>query len=508
MPSDPVVTPIARPGRGVAGALLAAILATGAARAATPGEATDLQVTAYDPVTGAMSLSWTPGCAAADHHLEYGPLDAMATFGYSGQVCGLGTAGSLASFDPGPGSWFFLIVADDGVGVEGSYGTSRIDGALVERPDDEADPVCVRIQDLSQRCDGPFAPVLDLTAWRPKTGSAPSGAPFQRWPVGESEEVVPGAGIRINGDDDDADGVADRDDLGVATENDLVELTLTVNPPAPPPGYEYLLIRSNPNLRVWDEATHLTQLTGAGDFVPLSFAGPTRTLWAECPFGGAADLTFAARRIATGELVASDAIRLAPFTSVVIALGGESQVPADPPLEPTNHGMFQLAITLYRLGYDVHMYDEDVVPASGAGAAYDEVVGAIQKRGVSRLSIFGYSHGGGSTNDLARRLDANRATIGVFWIDLTAYVDGIDNDSDFDIDTETALPPSTLYHANWYQHPGCGFLQLCGGPIAGANLNVNVTATPWGSSLTHFTVDDAPNVLQGLFDLLVMHVPF
>ncbi|HZN04484.1 MAG TPA: hypothetical protein VFD06_12955, partial [Candidatus Polarisedimenticolia bacterium] len=76
------------------------------------------------------------------------------------------------------------------------------------------------------------------------------------------------------------------------------------------------------------------------------------------------------------------------------------------------------------------------------------------------------------------------------------------------IDPETALPPTTAYHANYYEHPGCGFLQLCGGPVPGANLNVNVTATPWGSGLTHFTIDDAAEVLQGLLDLMVIHVPY
>jgi hypothetical protein len=168
--------------------------------------------------------------------------------------------------------------------------------------------------------------------------------------------------------------------------------------------------------------------------------------------------------------------------------------------------MFQLAIALHQKGYDVHMYDEDVVPASGAGAAYNEVAAAVQRRGVSGVAIFGYSHGGGSTNDLARRLDADRASLGPFTIDFTAYVDGIDNDSDFDIDPESALPPTTGFHANYYQHPGCGFLQLCGGPVAGSDLDVNVTATPWGSSLTHFTIDDAPQVLQSLLDLVMAHV--
>jgi hypothetical protein len=490
-------------------AILLLLAAAGTARAATPGEATNLQVTGYDPATGNLSITWTPGCAAASHHVEYGLLQDMATYGYSGQVCGLGTGGPAATFNPGSGSYFFIVVADDGVGIEGSYGTSWINGAPAERPDDTLDPSCPRVQDLSQRCDGPFQPTLDLTAYRPVTGaSGASGAPFQRWPVGEDEEVTPGAGIRINGDDDDADGVPDRDDIGVAGENDLLELTLAVDPPEPAPGYEYALTRSGANVRVWNESTRNTEVIGPGNSAVVSFPSPTRTLWAESPDGGEADLELVARSIATGAVVASDRVHLVPFTSTVIALGGENQVPADPPLEPTNHGTFQLAITLYRMGYDVHMYDEDVVPASGAGAAYNEVVSAIQHRGVSHVAIYGYSHGGGSTNDLARRLDTNRASIGTFSLDFTAYVDGIDNDSDIDIDTETALPPSTIYHASYYEHPGCGFLQLCGGPITGANLNVNVTATPWGSALTHYTIDDAPQVLQGVLDLLVTHVPF
>ena len=135
--------------------------------------------------------------------------------------------------------------------------------------------------------------------------------------------------------------------------------------------------------------------------------------------------------------------------------------------------------------------------------AYNEVVSAIQNRDVTGVAIYGYSHGGGSTADLAQRLNANRASIGVFSIDFTAYMDGIENDSDIDITPESQLPPSTGYHANYYERAG-GFLQ--GTTVPGANLNVNVTLTPWGSGLTHFTVDDAPEVLQGILDLLVAHV--
>ncbi|HZI94771.1 MAG TPA: hypothetical protein VFE84_11040 [Patescibacteria group bacterium] len=490
--------------RYLPGMLLPLIASAQLTSAATPGEATELNVVGYDALTGNLAITYQPACSAANHHIEYGPLSAVSTLGYTGQDCAIGTSGSYASFNPGPGSFFFLVVGDDGAGIEGSYGTSLVNGVPAERPEDTLDPVCAFTQNLSQRCDGPFAPNLSINAFRPATGT--SGAPFQRWPIGSGEKLSPGAGIRVNGDDDDADGLADRDDSDVPSENDLVEVTLSADPFSPPAGFEYTLTRSNANIRVWSTPTKNGEILASGSTVPVSFSSTTRSVWIENPGGGAADLDLSAREIASGSVVALDRVHFFPFTSLVIALGGESQVPADPPLEPTNHGTFQLAITLYRMGYDVHMYDEDVVNSSGAGAAYNEVVSAIQKRQVTRVAIYGYSHGGGSTNDLAVRLNANRATIGAFTIDFTAYVDGIDNKSDFDIDTETALPASTLYHANYYEHPGCGFLQLCGGPIAGANLNVNVTATPWGGSLTHFTIDDAPQVLQGILDLLVAHV--
>jgi hypothetical protein len=497
-----------RASRGALPLLLRAAVVAAAvsvAVAATPGEATDLTVTSINPATGVMSLTWTPACAASDHHIEFGPLDAVAGYGYAGQVCGLGAGGAYGAFNPGAASYFFVIVGDDGVGTEGSYGTSFISGVAAERPPDTIDPVCPRVQDLTQRCDGPFVPLaLGMTAYRPVTGGA-SGAAFLRRAVPESEEIVPGAGIRVNGDDDDGDAIPDRDDAAVAGENDLIEVVLNVDPPTPPAGYDYILSRTNAGLRVWSASTKGTEVLPAGSAV-IAFTSTTRTVWVENPLGGTADLVFEARPSAGGSPTASDTVRFRPFTSVVIALGGEGQVPADPPLEPTNHGTFQLAITLVQKGYDVHMYDEDVVPANGAGAAFNEVASAVRNRAVSGVAIFGYSHGGGSTNDLSRKLDAERATIGSFTIDLTAYVDGIDNDSDFDIDPETALPPSTGYHANWYEHPGCGFLQLCGAPVPGANLNVNVTAQPWGSSLTHFTIDDAPEVLQALLDLVILHV--
>jgi hypothetical protein len=465
----------------------------------------DLLVTGYDAGTGTISISFEPACASSGHHIEYGLLDGVSTLAYTGQDCSVGTSGVYESFAPGSGSFFFLVVGNDGQGTEGSYGVSYIDGAFEERSPDLIDPSCSWTQDLSRRCDAPVVPVVELTAFRPQ--SEAYGAPIARTEVPEEQELSPGVGVRVNGDDDDGNGIADADDSSVGGENDLIEITLTASPRLPPQGIEYRLARSNAVVRAWSEPTKGTELFGAGDFAVLSFGGQSLTLWVELPAAVSADLELQAWSMDDQSALATAGIHVFPFTSIVIALGGESQVPADPLLEPGNHGTFKLALELYGLGYDVHMYDEDVVDANGAGTAFDEVVEAVRDRAVGSVAIFGYSHGAGSTNDLARRLDDNRASIGVFSIDFTGYIDAIDNDSDFDIGTETELPPSTGYHANYYENPGCGLFQLCGGPIAGADFDLNVNTTAWGADLDHFTIDDAPEVLTGIRDQLMLEVP-
>jgi hypothetical protein len=118
--------------------------------ASTPGEATGLTVTARDPGTGVLSVAWNPACAASDHNLVYGPLAGVGSYDYTGQVCGIGASGSFTGFDPGPGSWFFLVVGTDATAIEGSYGA---DGTGTERPEQTNDPSCAFTRNLSLRCD-------------------------------------------------------------------------------------------------------------------------------------------------------------------------------------------------------------------------------------------------------------------------------------------------------------------------------------------------------------------
>ena len=151
------------------------------------------------------------------------------------------------------------------------------------------------------------------------------------------------------------------------------------------------------------------------------------------------------------------------------------------------------------MGYDVHMYDEDNVGSDGSGSVYNEVVRAIQSRGISVVAIFGYSHGGGSTHDLAQRLDSNRGSLGTFTFPYTAYIDGIRNSSDIDITSETRLPPGTLYHVNYYQRND---LFIRGNSVSGANVDVNVSDT----GVVHTEIDDLETVRSGVQDPLVQHV--
>ena len=251
---------------------------------------------------------------------------------------------------------------------------------------------------------------LGITAHRPQTEFY--GGPFQRRAVPVGENLTPGVGVRINGDDDNNNGIADVSDAVIGNENDLVELTLQVNPFPAPPGFEYVLQRSNGGVTVWTSPLKGgSPLLEANDDAVVPFSSATRTVWVERVSAGDTVLQLVARPDGGGGSVASGGVRLFAFTSVVIALGGENQQPSDPP--SSGDGMFNIAATLYGMGYDVHMYDEDDVGSSGAGPTYDEVVRAVSSRGIGIVSIFGYSHGGGSTHDLANRLDDNRGGIGI-----------------------------------------------------------------------------------------------
>jgi len=330
-------------------------------------------------------------------------------------------------------------------------------------------------------CTGQVGSTADLSAYRPQHGAA--YFPFTKSAVSDVDEDDPslGPGIRIN-------APGDNDPAG---EDDLIELILAVSPA----GAQLALRRDHPALRVWTtrdktsgtEIAFINDKTGA---LPIASMQTQITLWAEWAEATAGVGALFVEPLSTP--VIKDAVTFHTFDHIVVALGGEGQVPVTP--VDTNAGTFVVANDLYEAGFDVHMYDEDVVSADGSGAAYDETVTAIRDRGVSEVAVYGYSHGGGSTYDLADRLDVNRAAIGVFEIRYTSYVDSVSNNSDVDTGQELRRPPSAGFHLNHYQH-GSFFedLGLDGGPVPNSNpppTGLDVETTPWGATSTHFQVDD------------------
>lgn len=329
-------------------------------------------------------------------------------------------------------------------------------------------------------------PWTDVTAYRPLIEGPGYGSPVQRAAVPDSAEEAPGAGIRLNGDIESA-----------SAENDLIEVELALPSYPPPFGLQFKLGRSAPQLRVWTAPTGQGPVLTTNDQAAITFTSQTSSVWVEHTGGAAAQLALTVEAVsAPGETLAEDRVRFYPFTSVVLALGGEGQVPTDP--GDANHGVFRLALDLVEQGFDAHLYDEDLVSASGSGAVYDEIVSAAADRGVNQVALFGYSHGAGSIYHLTERMQDNVVTnIDVVY---TAYVDSVRNNSDLDTAQELRRPVASLYHVNYYQE-GSFFvdLGLDGGPTIdppGADFEENrddPTATE-----THYTVDDEPEVLSGI----------
>jgi hypothetical protein len=320
-----------------------------------------------------------------------------------------------------------------------------------------------------------------LTAFRPQHGAG--YAPFvqKRVPEELEEDPARGPGIRVNG----------LGELDPAGEDDLVEVIVSREVDA-----TLVLERSGPQLSVWrtrDRRPGMELPFVGARSAPLPFGRESRlTLWIE--WRGAGGVAALVLRALEPDL-ALDRLLFHAFTGLVVALGGEGQTPQLPP-DP-NHGTFVVGQALYEQGYDVLMSDEDEVHADGSGSVYDEVVNAVQHRSVTQLAIFGYSHGGGSTHDLCERLDALRAGIGTFTIAFTSYVDGVENDSDIDVDMELRRPPASAFHADQFQRGSFADFFLDGGPVpnsAPPPSGLDVETTPWGSGATHFVVDDFTQV--------------
>ena len=336
----------------------------------------------------------------------------------------------------------------------------------------------------------------NLTAYRPK--SEEYGKPFQRHEIPEEEEIMPGIGIRRNGDDDNNSGIPDNKEFLIENENDLIEVEWAASQVA---GVDYRLNRSNSQIHVFDREKKWVTLLGDDPTQTVSVTQTEdRSMWVEWPGDGdgSSDLIMEVVDQRYGRVVqraSQEKLRFSPFNSLVIVIGGRGQDPADP-VNYATHGMFQLAIDLYRQdGYDVRMYQEktDVEGNNANGAAIEEIIRAVNDRGVTSIAIIGYSQGGGSTYDLSSRIQQERINGELqgaqFSLEYTAYVDAIRDEDSIPFDPsplpESRRPIGTAYHVNQYQKRS-----LLHGTTSRGDVELDRT----GLGVDHMTIDDHPAV--------------
>ncbi len=328
--------------------------------------------------------------------------------------------------------------------------------------------------------------VVGITAFRPTTEGQGYGHPFQRWAVPEGQEESPGAGIRVNGNNDN---------------NNLVEVEVNA-PLAVSSGFGYVLKRSSSSIKVWTSQNKTSLILGANDEAVLSIVTSPISLWVENPAGGEADLEIQAK-MDSGTIIGSDKVHFYPFSSVVVLFVGENQTPSDPPA--IGGGISALGLSLYLSGYDVHVYDEpdpQDIPNTEL-VALREIYDAFDYRSVSTVALIGYSHGGGSVYNVSFALSD-----GLYNLAFSAYIDAVAQPL-ANIDPETRRPVFSAFHVNYYQVADASDLFLDGAPtiplnpgVDGFELNLDAS----GNTESHISIDDSQIVQQGIRTRFFQHV--
>jgi hypothetical protein len=106
------------------------------------GTAATFTRTAHDGTS--LHVTWdTATCTAPGYNIYYGDLANVSSVALSGSQCGIGTGGSYDwTSNVPPGNVFFIIVANDGMTTEGSWGSDYIGGVHHERGGTAASGQC------------------------------------------------------------------------------------------------------------------------------------------------------------------------------------------------------------------------------------------------------------------------------------------------------------------------------------------------------------------------------
>jgi hypothetical protein len=185
----------------------------------------------------------------------------------------------------------------------------------------------------------------------------------------------------------------------------------------------------------------------------------------------------------TGKELFTEELVYRPFHSFTVAFVGETQQAGDAKNSPAvNTWVIQKLLN----GYDVHVWDDghdwfqsDNCDEWGAEPALNEVANAINNQGIASIAILGYSHGGGSTYNLAWRMyyDGKKSN-SVFYQNLprlifknytltfTSYIDAVPNASSVNGGLGDSLekpPLGSRFHTNQYE-TNSWLVQCCSVP--------------------------------------------
>lgn len=88
---------------------------------------TGMTVSQFTGAVSGLHLTWdTTSCPAKNAHLLYGTLQNVASYALDGAVCGLGPLGSYDWVGAPSGDLWFVVVGDDAVSTEGTWGTDSV----------------------------------------------------------------------------------------------------------------------------------------------------------------------------------------------------------------------------------------------------------------------------------------------------------------------------------------------------------------------------------------------
>ena len=343
-------------------------------------------------------------------------------------------------------------------------------------------------------CDQVLINMLEigLQPYTPETEHVdPLPIPKEKWSVN-------GVGIRRNSDFDygGACTTPDYNILGsIPKENDLIKTQVLFNVID---GIEYVLRVDNENLKFWKSSTKNGNYHFVNGECILTASG---YIWAEYASEDDSDytLTLIARDVATKHIVYSEEMIYRPFNSVTCAFVGELQTAG---LMDNNHGVNLTVRELLLDGYDVHVWDDghdwwswDEADEWGRGPAYDVIVNAVNNHKQSKISLFGYSHGGGTVYNVSWRISNNyndskgNNLTGEYSLVYTSYIDAVANARFSDLYSERRRPEDSLYHTNQYQENT--FIR--GISIPSSNEDIDRSSI---EGINHKTIDDNDTVLN------------